>query len=101
MNERSPREPSSHLPTAHRLIDTPPTLEPHHPSRRRKIKLKIMSCFSTAEKGRFLSRFATQSTTTSPQKHHVCTPLFTKHPSKTPEKQQNLLSHHVDFFYIK
>jgi hypothetical protein len=35
--------------------------------------------------------FATHSTTKSPQKHHVCTPVFVKNPCKNanPPRQKN------------
>jgi hypothetical protein len=66
----------------------PHTFEPHHPSPRRKIKLKIMSYFSTAAKGSFFvhvyhaihHNFATKT----PRLHTA----FSKTPSKTPAKQQ-------------
>jgi hypothetical protein len=49
-----------------------------------KIKFKRVSCFSAPKYDRQLSTFATQSTTTSPQKHHVLHHLFRKIPLQTP-----------------
>jgi PAS domain S-box-containing protein len=44
----------------------------------------MVSHFSSAKKRRQLTSFATQSTTTSPQKNHDQHPLFSKNPAKTP-----------------
>jgi hypothetical protein len=88
MNERSPREPSSHLLGTQPLIETGTTPEPTRLPSRQKIKLKTLSYFSTAEKSSFLSTFATQSTTTSPQKHHVLHTVFSKTTLKMPAKRQ-------------
>jgi hypothetical protein len=76
---------SSRHSAAYRNGTTPePTRLPSH----QKIKLKTLSYFSTAEKSSFLSTFATQSTTTSPQKHHVLHTVFSKTTLKMPAKRQ-------------
>jgi hypothetical protein len=43
-----------------------------------------VSCFSASKYDRQHSTFTTQSTTTSPQKHHVLHTVFCKIPLETP-----------------
>jgi hypothetical protein len=56
-----------------------------------KIKLEKVENFQRPKTGRQPTTFTTQFTTTSPQFHHQKTPLFPKHPSKTPAKSQKIL----------
>jgi hypothetical protein len=53
-------------------------------ARQLKIKLRLVSCFSRHESVRQLTTFTTQSTTTSPQKHHDLHAVSPKTPAKTP-----------------
>jgi hypothetical protein len=50
---------------------------------RQKIKLRHLSYFSARKSVRPQTTFATQFTTTSPQKHHVLHTVFRKTPAKT------------------
>jgi hypothetical protein len=55
-----------------------------------KIKLEFVACFSHPKSDRQLTSFHQQSTTNSPPKNHVLSPIFAKNPCNTrkalPEK---------------
>jgi hypothetical protein len=95
MNERSPREPSSHLLGTQPLIETGTTPEPTRLPSRQKIKLKTLSYFSTAEKSSFLSTFATQSTTKTPRPAHR---FFQNHPQNARKTPKTTVATVPDFF---
>src|ERR1700678_1076735 len=99
MYEKSPREPSSHLPTAQ------PTCRPRQPPLSfpcRKIKLENLSCLSTAAKCRFFvhvchtshHKFTTKNTTSA---HH-----FSQNtPQKRPKTAKNIPATTPNFFCNK
>jgi hypothetical protein len=98
MNERSPPQPSSHLRTTQRRIRGAVTASVVSPQN--KVENGVLF-FDHCE----VSFSCPRLPRIPPQLHHksttFCTPLFTKHPSKTPINNKNSPRHHTKLFLQK